>query len=143
MFGEIRAIEIDGEPWFLARDVAEKLGYSQTQAMVKLLNEDEYIVVISSTLDGIKGVCNNKVTLISEFGLYHAVICSHQPKAKEFRKWITDEVIPSIRKTGAYSIEEQFQIPKTYPEALRMTADLHEKLEGVNKGPDAKNGGRI
>lgn len=91
----IRIIMRDGEPWWVAKDVADILGYSQTQAMLKRLDEDEFI---SSKLDGM----NMDSILINESGLYNAIIGSKKPEAKKFKKWITSEVLPQIRKTGNY-----------------------------------------
>lgn len=94
-FGEIRTLIKDNEPWFVAKDVAQILGYSETAAMNKRLDEDEFI---SAKLEGM----NMNSTLINESGLYNAVLGSNKPEAKEFKKWVTSEVLPSIRKTGTY-----------------------------------------
>lgn len=94
-FGEIRTVEIDGQVWFVGKDIADALGYDQTSNMIKRLDEEDFI---SSKLDGM----NMKSILINESGLYAGVLGSKLPSAKQFKRWITNEVLPSIRKHGAY-----------------------------------------
>jgi anti-repressor protein len=97
---EVRAI-IDelGEPWFVAKDVADVLGYSRTSAMTQSLDGDEKGVRDLDTPGGVQSL-----TIISESGVFAAVLRSQRPEAKVFRKWVTTEVLPSIRKTGSYSL---------------------------------------
>ena len=85
-----------GEPWFVAMDVSRILGYSDTEAMTRRLDKDE----IQNRQ--IVGFGNRGVNIINESGLYSAIICSSKPQAKVFKKWVTSEVLPSIRKTGGY-----------------------------------------
>ncbi|OZI31759.1 hypothetical protein CAL29_28225 [Bordetella genomosp. 10] len=85
-----------GEPWFVAKQVASVLGYSDAEAMTRRLDDDE-----KQNLQ-IVGFGPRGVTLISESGLYAAIIGSSKPEAKPFKRWITHDVLPSIRKTGAY-----------------------------------------
>lgn len=94
-FGTIRIKTIDGEPWFVAKDVADKLGYAQTSNMMKRIDEEDSK---SSILDGM----NMKSSLINESGLYSAIIGSKLDSAKRFKHWVTSEVLPSIRKNGGY-----------------------------------------
>lgn len=94
-FGTIRIKTIDGEPWFVAKDVADKLGYAQTSNMMKRIDEEDSK---SSILDGM----NMKSSLINESGLYSAIIGSKLDSAKKFKHWVTSEVLPSIRKNGGY-----------------------------------------
>lgn len=97
-FGEIRAMEIDGEPWFVGKDVAEKLGYAnQRDALAKHVDPEDKGVAKRDTLGGVQDV-----TIINESGLYSLVLSSKLPGAKEFKRWVTSEVLPSIRKHGAY-----------------------------------------
>lgn len=84
-----------GEPWFVAKDVADILGYSETAMMTRRLDNDE---TMSAKLAGM----NMKSTLINESGLYNAILGSNKPEAKAFKRWVTHEVLPEIRKTGAY-----------------------------------------
>lgn len=94
-FGVIRTTTIDGEPWFVAKDVADKLGYAQTSNMMKRIDEEDSK---SSILDGM----NMKSSLINESGLYSAIIGSKLDSAKRFKHLVTAEVLPSIRKNGGY-----------------------------------------
>lgn len=105
-FGEIRTIERGGEPWFVGKDVAEILGYSNpNEALQDHVDEEDKLnskKLSSFTLDlGQRGGW-----LINESGLYSLVLSSKLPTAKAFKRWITSEVIPSIRKTGGYQIPQ-------------------------------------
>ena len=95
-FGEVRTLEIDGEPWFVGRDVAMALGYAVPQKAVRerVDEEDKNTVTIR---DGIQG--NPNQTIINESGLYALIMSSKMEKAKDFKRWVTSEVLPSIRKT--------------------------------------------
>ena len=124
-FGSIRTVEIDGEPWLVGKDVAAALGYSNPRdaLAVHVDEEDKSAVAIHD------GSQNRNMTIINESGLYSLVLSSKLPGAKKFKRWVTAEVLPSIRKTGGYAI------PKDYPAALRALADAEEKrlaLETVN-----------
>lgn len=105
-FGSIRTVEIDGEPWFVAKDISDALEYSKTNKMLNRLDEDEKIHLSKSELQGhqIGGaeINNFGMRLINESGFYNAVIGSNKVEAKKFKKWVTKEVLPSIRKHGAY-----------------------------------------
>lgn len=95
----VRTVIKDNEPWFVAKDVADILGYSETAAMARRLDEDEKTTLqISQTGSNYK----TNVVCITESGLYSAIIGSSLPEAKRFRKWVTSEVLPSIRATGGY-----------------------------------------
>ena len=99
-FGSVRVFaDENGEPWFVAADVARVLGYDHTPHATRLLDEEERDVHKVDTLGG-----TQEMTMVNESGLYHLVLLSKKPEAKKFRKWVTEEVLPSIRKTGSYSI---------------------------------------
>ena len=100
--GEVRTLLIDSEPYFVAKDVAEIWGYRETNALTKRLDSDEFI---SDKLEGM----NMKSVLLNESGLYNAIFGSKLENAKKFRKWVFSEVLPSIRKHGAYITEELLQ----------------------------------
>lgn len=118
-FGTIRTIEIDSEPWFVAKDITDRLGYINSRdAISRHVDEEDKGVAKHDTLGGIQNV-----TVINESGLYSLVLSSQVPNAKKFRRWITSEVIPSIRKTGGY------HLPQTMAEALRLYADEVERSE--------------
>lgn len=102
-FGKVRIIEMNGEPWFVGKDAAEILGYSNTRdALSKHVDdEDKADVAIHD------GRQNRNMTVINESGLYSLILSSKLPSAKEFKHWVTAEVIPSIRKTGKYSARKE------------------------------------
>jgi prophage antirepressor-like protein len=94
-FGEMRVIEINSEPWFVAKDISDFLNYSDASAMTRHLDEDEKATCQIDSL-------NKSQIIINESGLYSAILRSKRPEAKKFKKWVTSEVLPSIRKTGGY-----------------------------------------
>lgn len=97
-FGEIRAIEIDGEPWFVGKDVATALGYSNPRdALAKHVDSEDKRVSQIATPSGVQ-----EMTIINQSGLYSLVLSSKLPDAKKFRRWVTADVLPSIRKHGGY-----------------------------------------
>lgn len=97
-FGSIRTLNIDGEPWFVAVDVCMALGIGNVSMAISRLDDDEKNTV--SLTEGIPG--NPNKTIVNEPGLYALVLSSRKPEAKAFKRWITHEVIPSIRKHGVY-----------------------------------------
>ena len=100
-FGHIRGLKIEGEPWFVGRDVALALAYAKPQnALARHVDpEDKRVAPIQGTLGG-----EQEMTIINESGLYSLMLKSKLPAAKKFKRWVTSEVLPSIRKTGAYSV---------------------------------------
>lgn len=109
-FGEIRVVGINGEPWFVGKDVAERLGYGNPRQGIASHVDDEDKGV--QKLDTPSGTQN--MTIINESGLYSLILSSKLPKAKEFKRWVTNEVLPSIRKTGGY------HVPTIDPEQLSL-----------------------
>ena len=105
-FGSVRCIEKDGEEWFVGKDVATILGYAKPLDALSRHVDDEDSV-IHGVLDS-RG-CVQQTKLINESGLYSLIILSELPSARKFKKWITSEVIPSIRKTGGYGIPQMSQ----------------------------------
>ena len=117
-FGKVRTLMINNEPWFVGKDVAEILGYKEASKAVRQhVDEDDKGGSILDTPGG-----KQNITIINESGLYSLILSSKLPTAKKFKRWVTSEVLPSIRKTGGYSLE----IPKDYPSALRALADQCE-----------------
>ncbi len=97
-FGEIRTLMIDGQPYFVGKDVAEILGYSNTRdALSKRVDDEDKGVAKCDTLGGIQ-----ELTIINESGFYSLVLSSKLETAKKFKRWVTSEVLPSIRQTGNY-----------------------------------------
>ena len=126
---KIRVIMRYGDPWFVAKDVCECLDLANSRDAVSRLDDDEKGVGKADTLGG-----SQDMTLISESGLYTLIMRSNKPEAKVFRKWVTSEVLPSIRKTGKYAIKEQsVTLPnfRNPAEAARAWADLYEKNQAI------------
>lgn len=117
-FGNIRTLEIDGEPYFVGKDVAIALGYTNPQKSIRdhIDNEDK-TVNESFTVNGTQAI------LINESGLYSLIFASKLPSAKRFKRWVTSEVLPMIRKTGKYSV------PDTADEAEQPPVSLQERME--------------
>lgn len=106
-FGELRTVEIDGEPWFVGKDVAAALGYTNSRdAIATHVFADDKGVESIDTLGG-----RQKMTIINESGLYALVFGSRLKIAKEFKHWVTSEVLPSIRKNGAYIRNQENMTP--------------------------------
>lgn len=120
---QIRVIDIDGQPWFVASDIAKALDYRDTHQMTRILDDEEKGTHTVSTPGG-----NQSVSIINEAGLYSVILTSRKPEAKQFKRWVTSEVLPAIRKTGQYQAPA-FQIPQTLPEALRLAADLADQVQ--------------
>ena len=100
-FGQVRTISIDGEPGFVGKDVAISLEYSNPQkALRDHVEEEDRTVNESFTVNGTKGI------LINESGLYSLILSSKLPSARKFKRWVTSEVLPAIRKTGSYDMDE-------------------------------------
>lgn len=113
-FGQIRIVPVNGELMFVAKDVCDCLEITKHRDAISRLDSDERGSVKLDTPGG-----KQDIAAINEYGLYNLVLSSRKPEAKEFKRWITHDVIPAIRKTGSYSIA----IPKTLPEALRAYAN--------------------
>ncbi len=99
-FGEIRTLTIDGEPWLVGKDVAEILGYKDSVNALKSHVDEEDKLRWQITTSGQR----RDVSLINESGLYSLILSSKLPNAKQFKRWVTSEVLPAIRKTGTYSV---------------------------------------
>lgn len=95
---QFRVMDRNGEPWFILNDVASRLGITNSRSISSRLDDDEKDVIQIDTLGG-----KQNTTIINESGLYSAILRSDKPEAKRFKKWITSEVLPSIRKTGSYA----------------------------------------
>lgn len=125
-FGKVRTIVVNDEPYFVGKDVAEILGYSNTRdALSKHIdNEDKNTVAIH---DGIKG--NPNQVVINESGLYSLILSSKLPKAKEFKRWVTSEVLPSIRKHGLYAVDDVLNNPDVWIKALTELKEERAKTK--------------
>lgn len=103
-FGHIRGLKIEGEPWFVGKDIAEALGYADTAAALKKHVDDEDKKLFKADDLPTLKMSNYGAYLVNESGLYSLMLKSKLPAAKKFKRWVTSEVLPSIRKTGAYSV---------------------------------------
>ncbi len=124
-FGQIRTIEIGGEPWFVGKDVADILAYSNSRdALAKRVDEEDKGVAKCDTLGGVQ-----ELVVINESGLYSLILSSKLPSAKKFKRWVTSEVLPAIRKTGMYAT------PMTTADKLRLlvecNSDLSNRMDAV------------
>ena len=130
-FGEIRTLMIDGQPYFVGKDVAEILGYSNTRdALSKRVDDEDKGVAKCDTLGGIQ-----ELTIINESGFYSLVLSSKLETAKKFKRWVTSEVLPSIRQTGNYiSGTSQYSIQDIVKETIcqvvpMIIQELEDKSE--------------
>lgn len=101
-FGQVRTINIDGEPWFVGKDVAKILGYKDTSDAMRRHVDDEDKLTRCFTDSGQK----RELYIINESGLYSVILSSKLPSAKRFKHWVTSEVLPVIRKTGSYEMDD-------------------------------------
>ena len=112
-FGSVRTLTINDEPWFVGKDVAEILGYSNPQKAIRdHVDTEDKTVNESFTVNGTKGL------LINESGLYSLILSSKMPKAKQFKRWVTSEILPAIRKHGVYAVDEMLANPDMLISAL-------------------------
>lgn len=124
-FGRVRTMMIKGSPWFVAKDVCECLGITKHRDAVSRLDGDERGSVEVDTLGG-----TQQMAAVNEYGLYSLVLSSRKPSAKAFKRWITHEVIPAIRKHGAYMTGETLEQALTSPDFLiRLATELKTEQE--------------
>lgn len=125
-FGQVRTMVINGSPWFVAKDVCECLDINNSRQALARLDSDEKNSVILN--DGTPG--NPEKGIVNEYGLYSLVLSSRKPSAKAFKRWITHEVIPAIRKHGAYMTGETLEQALTSPDFLiRLATELKTEQE--------------
>lgn len=124
-FGRVRAVLIDGEPWFVGKDVAMTLGYANYRdALVRHIDLEDKIdgVVIHDSIGR-----PQKPILINESGVYSLIFGSNLPNAKFFKRWVTSEVLPTIRKTGTYQLMDSYMIDDPVERAKRWIEEQEEK----------------
>lgn len=119
---ELRAVTVNGEPWFVAADVAAILDLTNVRSSLALLDDDERGVHTVDTLGG-----PQSLAVVSEAGLYSLILRSRKAEARTFKRWITHTVLPEIRRTGSFGV--QVALPKDYASALRALADEAEAHE--------------
>lgn len=136
---DVRTLQINGEPWFVGKDVTEILGYSKSRnALARhVVAEDKDVVPIQGDLGG-----TQEMTIINESGLYSLILSSKLPSAKEFKHWITSEVLPQIRKTGKYApkpLSREELLAKAVLEADTMIKEQKELIEQKTKELEETN----
>ena len=129
-FGQVRTMLINNEPYFVGKDVAEILGYSNSSKAVSthVDDEDKIMKMIAHSQNG--NVVKTQTALINESGLYSLMLSSKLPNAKKFKRWVTSEVLPSIRKHGAYMTNETLEEALTSPDFLiKLATELKKEKE--------------
>ena len=124
-FGKVRTVLVDGEPYFVGKDVAEVLGYSNTQKAIRdhvdRFDKLTERIVLSGQ--------NREVILINESGLYSLILSSKMPRAREFKHWVTSEILPSIRRHGLYAVDEVLADPDMLINALTALKEERAKTK--------------
>ena len=129
-FGQVRTVEIDGQPWLVGKDVAEALGYKNPgKAIIAHVDEeDKRLEMLPQGADSQNGILpsgSTKTALINESGLYSLILSSKMPKAKAFKHWVTSEVLPTLRKNGVYeTVKAQQHIEQLEATNERLTAAI-------------------
>ena len=124
-FGKIRGVSINNEPWFIGRDVSEVLGYRNSRkALSDHVDDEDKGVTECYTPGGMQ-----HVTVINESGLYSLILSSKMPKAKQFKRWVTSEVLPAIRKHGVYAVDEVLENPDMLISALTALKEERAKVK--------------
>ena len=127
---EVRSLLINSEPWFIGKDVAETLGYTDTNQAIRKHVDDED--KLSRRFDG--SGQGREMVIINESGLYSLVLSSKLPSAKKFKRWVTSEVLPALRKTGQYQVKElsgQELMAKALIEAQSVLAAKDKQIEAM------------
>ena len=131
-FGQVRTVEIDGTPWLVGKDVAVALGYKNPgKAIIAHVDdEDKRLEMLPQEADSQNGNVSpsSKTALINESGLYSLILSSKMPKAKAFKRWVTSEVLPAIRKNGAY---ESFQAQQHIEQLEATNTRLNAAIQAV------------
>lgn len=138
-FGEIRTIEVNNQPWFVGKDVAEILGYERADNAIRSHVDDEDKLMHQISASG----QNRNMFIINESGLYSLILSSKLPTAKKFKRWVTHEVLPSIRKNGGYLTPEKVEEVLSNPDTIiKLATDLKEerakRKEAENRLEEAK-----
>ena len=118
-FGSVRSITVNGEPYFVGKDVAEILGYGNTRdALIAHVDEEDRTVIQKSEIPTLD-IPNRGLTVINESGLYSLILSSRLPSAKRFKRWVTSEVLPAIRKHGVFAMDDIMNNTDALIEALQ------------------------
>lgn len=131
-FGSVRTLTLNDEPWFVGKDVAEALGYKNTKDALAKHVDSEDKEILKSQNATLENIPNRGVTVVNESGLYSLVLSSKLPSAKKFKRWVTSEVLPALRKTGQYQVKElsgQELMAKALIEAQSVLAAKDKQIE--------------
>lgn len=137
-FGKVRILEIENEPYFVAKDVAEILGYSDTNQAIRMHVDEEDKLTRDFNGSG----QNRQMYIINESGLYSLILKSKLPQARQFKRWVTNEVLPTIRKHGLYATDELLNNPDFLIDALTKLKEEREKnlkLQAINSKLEVEN----
>lgn len=129
---EVRSLLLNNEPWFVGKDVADVLGYSNSRKAMADHVDDEDKEVLTSRNVTLENIPNRGITVVNESGLYSLILSSKLPSAKKFKRWVTSEVLPSLRKTGQYQVKElsgQELMAKALIEAQNVLAAKDKQIE--------------
>lgn len=129
---EVRSLLLNNEPWFVGKDVADVLGYSNSRKALNDHVDAEDKEVLTSRNVTLKNIPNRGITVVNESGLYSLILSSKLPSAKKFKRWVTSEVLPALRKTGNYQIKElsgQELMAKALIEAQSVLAAKDKQIE--------------
>lgn len=138
-FGSIRTVEVDGEPWLVGKDVAAALGYSNTKdALARHVDDEDKRGSRIPTPSG-----TQEMTIINESGLYSLILSSKLPGAKKFKRWVTSEVLPSIRKSGGYMAPAAAKALDDMTAAIQLLSEQMEELSGQVGGLLDREGGEL
>lgn len=128
LFGQVRTVTIENEPWFVGYDVADALGYkNQSDALAKHVAEEDKQVLQKSQIATLAFVPNRGFTFINESGVYALIFGCKLESAKRFKHWVTSEVLPSIRKHGVYAVDELINNPEMAIKAFTALKEEREK----------------
>lgn len=128
-FGSVRTLSMDGDPWFVGKDVATALGYAKpTDAVRKHVDSEDRGVSKTETPSG-----EQEVVIINESGLYSLILSSKLPKAKAFKRWVTSEVLPALRKTGSYSVKPEPPVFEPKRTSVGEIASLLLQIRQIQK----------
>lgn len=135
-FGEIRTVTIDNEPWFVGKDVAEALGYKDTSdALKKHVSEDDKRILKPGEMPTLK-MSNYGAYIINESGIYALIFGSKLESAKRFKRWVTSEVLPTIRRTGAYNLPQTTDgkialLAQGYTEMFQKVGEVSDRVDRI------------
>jgi anti-repressor protein len=121
---QVRTVAMNDQPWFVAKDACDVLELGDVSKALARLETDEKDTISIRTLGG-----EQQMLIVNEPGLYSLILGSRKPEARAFKRWVTHEVLPAIRKTGSYSVS----VPRTFAEALRLAADQAEQIDRQQK----------